>query len=256
MKLKEFPEKADLVVLKIRRIMPYGAVADLEEYPGKECFIHISNVANARIKNIRSYLSEGQLRAGYVLVVYPEKKSIDVSLRRISEQQQKRKFEDWKREKKADKLFARVCESLKQDFKKSYREIALKLADEFGDLFSAFENASTYDEKALKSIPEKWAKAITEQAKQSIKISEVVVKGDLILSCLKGNGILAIKEALKEAEENPNAKIEYISAPRYRIRVSAQDYEKAEKILSKLTETVIKNIKSRQGEGSFEKIKE
>ncbi len=54
MKLSEWPNPGDYAVVKVKRVMPYGAIADLEEYADKDCFIHISNVANARIKNIRT----------------------------------------------------------------------------------------------------------------------------------------------------------------------------------------------------------
>ena len=256
MKLSEWPSPGDYVVVKVKRVMPYGAIANLEEYPGKDGFIHISNVANARIKNIRSYISEGNIRVGMVINVDQAKKSIELSLRRVSEQEEKRKLEDWKREKRADKLLERLCKTLKEDFKKTYKEIVPKLIDEFGDLLSAFENASLYGEEALKplKLPENFEKAFIKFAKENIVPAEVTVKGDLLLSSKKGDGINAIKEVLRKAQQ-PNVKLEYISAPRYRIEVRAQNYSDAEKILNSVVQNAIQDMKKLGGEASFERIK-
>jgi translation initiation factor 2 subunit 1 len=256
MKLSEWPALEEYVIIKIKRVMPYGAIADLEEYAGQDCFIHISNVANARIKNIRSYLSEGGIRVGSIINVDPSKKSIEISLRRVSEAEEKRKLEDWKREKRADKLFERLCKLLKEDYKKTYSAIAPKLTEEFGDLLSAFENASLLGEEPFKglNLPEKFLTALVSLAKDSIVPAEVVVKGDLLLSSRKGDGIVAIKEVLKKIEQ-PHLTIEYISAPKYRVQVTAQEYSVAEKILNSVVQNATDSIKKLGGEGSFERIK-
>jgi len=80
------------------------------------------------------------------------------------------------------------------------------------------------------------------------------VKGDLVLSSRKGDGILAIKEVLKRVEQ-PNVRLEYISAPRYRVQVTAQDYSAAEKVLNSLVQNAIQDMKRLGGEASFERIK-
>jgi len=256
MKLSEWPNLGDYVVLKVTRVMPFGAVATLEEYTSKEGFIHISNVANARIKNIRSYVSEGNVRVGMVLNVDPNKKSIELSLRRVSQQEEKRKLEDWKREKRADKLFERLCKSLKEDYKKTYSSVVPKLEEEFGDLLSAFENASLYGEEPFKKLdlPDKFLKDFVNHAKENIVPTEVVVKGNLVLTSRKGDGVVSIREVLKGAEQ-PKVKLEYISAPRYRVEVTAQEYSDAEKLLNSVVQNAISAMKKLGGEASFERIK-
>ncbi|MEM0372867.1 MAG: translation initiation factor IF-2 subunit alpha [archaeon] len=255
MKLKAMPGVDDIVVVKIKRIANYGALADLLEYPGKEGFIHISKISSSWVKNIRSVVSEGQLRVAKVKAIDAQKGLIDLSLRDVSPQMEKRKNEDYKREKKADKIFEKICKDLKEDFKESYAKIALPLSAEFGDLFSAFENASVYGEDAFSgtNIPAKWKKAITEFARKSISSPEVEVDGTLILSSNAPDGIEAIKKSLAKAE---GATIEYVSAPKYRLKVKAIDYETAEKKLKKIADAVVSEIKKLGGEGSFERKKE
>jgi translation initiation factor 2 subunit 1 len=236
--------------------MPYGAVAELSEYPGKEGFVHISNVASSWVKNIRSFVSEGAIRVASVMSVDKDKKSIDLSLRKVSEQQEKRKLEDWKREKRADKLFERVCREIGEDPRKSYMEIGAKLEEKFGDLLSAFENVSVHGEEALKDLglSDKWVQTFVKHSKESITISFVAVKGDLILTSRKSDGINAIKGVLAKVKES-GVTVRYISAPKYLLEASAQEYADAKKVLAAAAETAIKSMQKAGGEGSFEKAK-
>jgi translation initiation factor 2 subunit 1 len=256
MKLSEWPSSGDYVVLKVKRVMPYGALADLEEYHRKEAFIHISNVANIRIKNIRSHLSEGNVRVGMVMYADTVKKSIEVSLRRVSTAEEKRKLEDWKREKRADKLFELLCKELKMDFKKTYTSLVPQMNEEFGDLLSAFENASASGEEAFSEmkLPEKFLKRFVEYSKENIAPTEAIVKGNLALSSKKGDGIMSIKKVLKGIEQ-PNVKVEYISAPKYLVYATASDYATAEKLLNSVAQNAIDAMKKLGGQASFERAK-
>ncbi|MGN1321035.1 MAG: S1 RNA-binding domain-containing protein, partial [Methanosphaera sp.] len=53
---KEWPEEGDLIVGTVHKVLNYGAFAKLEEYEGKEAFIHISEVSSGWVKNIRDYV--------------------------------------------------------------------------------------------------------------------------------------------------------------------------------------------------------
>ena len=255
MKRSEWPNQGDFIVAKVKRITNFGAVVDLEEYPHKEGFIHISNVSTAWVKNIRSFLSEGDVRVAEAIKVDKDKHTIELSLRRVTEADEKRKLEDWKREKRADKLFERVCRELKEDPKKNWG-IAFKLSDEFGDLLSAFEQASAEGEKVLKEIiPDKWSKCLAKIASEEIKPKEVTISGALVLSTSAPNGVELIKNALAKAQK-PGIDIEYISAPRYMIRVTAPDYPAAEKKLAEAVSVASEPIKKAGGTTGFERRKE
>ena len=78
---KEWPDEGDLVVATVHKVLNYGAFAKLEEYPGKEAFIHISEVSSGWVKNIRDYVRENQKIVAKVLRVNPRKGHVDVSLK-------------------------------------------------------------------------------------------------------------------------------------------------------------------------------
>ena len=59
--MTDLPERGELVIAECTKIMNYGAFFDLIEYDGLEGFVHISQVASGRVKNIYNYLKRGQL---------------------------------------------------------------------------------------------------------------------------------------------------------------------------------------------------
>ena len=101
---KEWPEEGDLIVGTVHKVLGYGAFAKLEEYEGKEAFIHISEVSSGWVKNIRDYVRENQKIVARVLRVNPKKGHVDASLKRIREDQRTRRIQQWKIEQKAEKL--------------------------------------------------------------------------------------------------------------------------------------------------------
>ncbi|MGC8609053.1 MAG: S1 RNA-binding domain-containing protein, partial [Thermoplasmata archaeon] len=107
--VKTLPEVGDLVVVKITQVKNFGAEVTLEEYPGVEGYIHISEVATGWVKHIRSYLREGQRTVCKVLNVNTERKNVDLSLKRVNSHQAREKISEWKNEQKADKLFEILC---------------------------------------------------------------------------------------------------------------------------------------------------
>jgi len=251
----EWPDKREIVIIKISEIMPYGAKAQLVEYGDKEGFIHISAVASSWVKNIRSFLSVGEIRAAEVVRVDPQKGIINLSLRNVSQQQQKRKMDDWRREKRADKMFEAMCKDLKEDYDKSYEKIAIPLIKEYGDLLAAFESVKAHGDETFEGIKitKKWKDKITEFAEKNVTLPQVQLKGELQIKFNKPNGLELIKKSLKTADKD--ASILYLGAPKYQITLTSNDYPTAEKELNSILEKIETTVKKNGGEFSFTKIK-
>jgi len=256
LKTEEWPSVGEIVIVKIKEIMPYGAKAELVEYPGKEGFIHISQIASSWVKNIRSFISIGALRAAYVERVRPEDNVINLSLKKVSAQQQKRKMDDWKREKRADKMFEAICRDLKEDFNKAYKEIAIPLINEYGDLLAALENIKLEGDKAFEGlkIPKKWQDKLKEFADKNITISKVSLSADINLTFRTNNGLELIKKAFKIPEKQ-GLDVLYVGAPKYRIKIEANSYQEAEQELDSVLQEMEKFVTKNGGEFSYEKAK-
>ena len=249
---KEWPEEGDLIVGTVHKVLGYGAFAKLEEYEGKEAFIHISEVSSGWVKNIRDYVRENQKIVARVLRVNPKKGHVDASLKRIREDQRTRRIQQWKIEQKAEKLLEISAKSINKSLDEAYDEVGYLIMEEFGDLYEGFELASDEGEEVLLAIDvdELWAKTITDVAKKNISTPEVQITGYVDITSYKPNGVEIIIEAL-ESIESENVEVQCVGAPKYRVMVTAQDYPTAEKILRESADKCIGFIEDNDGEGTF-----
>ena len=242
-----WPEIGDLVIATIKKITDYGAYVTLDEY-NKEGLLHISEVSSSWVRNIRSFIREGQKVVLKVLRVNVKKEHVDLSLRRVTRRERKDKILSWKKERKADTLLRMAAEKLKLSPEEFNNKIKSLLEKDFEEIHEELENVAKEGADVLikAGIPKNIATVLEEIAREKIKLPMVKIKGTLDLQCTKPNGVSAIKEALLNAQKVPikDAKIEVyvVSPPKYRIVVSAQDYKEAEKILSKAVDKVVNII--------------
>ncbi len=248
---KEYPEVGELVIATVKTIKPYGAFVILDEYDGKEGFIHIGEVATGWIKYIRDYIREGQKVVCKVMRVDPDRGHIDLSLKRVNEHQKREKIQQWKNEKKAEKLFEIVAQRLGKDVNKCYEEFGYDLIEHYGSLYDAFEEAAI-NEDVLEEDGFKgdWIKVFIQVAQENITPPYVKISGFLELTTSHPEGIEHIKKVLSKAE-NENVLITYVGAPRYRVQVKAENYKDAEELLSKTVEKIMKEFNKLGGEAEF-----
>ena len=251
---REWPSEGDLIVGTVHKVLNYGAFASLEEYEGKEAFIHISEVSSGWVKNIRDYVRENQKIVARVLRVNPKKGHVDVSMKRIREDQRTRKIQQWKIEQKAEKLLEISAKSIGKDLDVAYDEIGYAIIDEFGDLYEAFETAAEEGESALKDrgIDGEWAATITEVAKKNISPPEVQITGYINLKSYAPNGVDIIKSALGSVEAD-NISVQCVGAPRYRLIVKSSDYLTAENLMKDAADHCIELVVEEGGEGEFQR---
>lgn len=256
-KPQEYPETGEFVVCTVRTVKGFGAFVLLDEYPGKEGFIHITEIAPGWIKHIRDYVRERQKIVCKVIRVDPTKGHIDLSLKQVNDHQRREKIKQWMCEQKAEKLFEIVCERAKMDLDKAIANIGTKLVDKFGSLYAAFE-AATMDPSSFKEFKGKWVKHFIDIAKENIVPPYVEIEGVITLRSLDVKGVLHIKNALKTVEEidlppGVDIKITYLGSPKYRISVQAPDYKTAEAIMKTAVDKIQGYMKSIKGEFNFER---
>ena len=236
---ENLPEQNELVLATIKKILPYGAFCSLPEYKDLEAFLHVSEVAPRWIKNIHEFISEGQRLVVKVYHVDRQKNQVDVSLKRVNEEERRRKLEQASLQKRAEKLLQYAIVESKA--KLTYDEAKKAIEDVFGDVFSCFQSAFE-DEKSLDElkIPAALKTSIIETAKKNIKKAVFEVSGIISLVCHGGDGIERLKQAFgNEGKEGKSVLIHYLGAPRYKISISGESYKQVEKLLS----TKIENIK-------------
>ncbi len=258
---REWPDEGEVVIVKITRVMPYGAFASLEEFKDKEGFIHISEISPKWVKNIRDYVREGMYVVAKVIKINKVKGHIDLSIKRVKKFERENKLEEWKKEKRALKLLELLMKTRGFD-RKEVEKIAKIIYERYGCLYTPFEEC-VYKKRPFHEILRKdIADALTEIALKSIEPRHVRIQGYFELTTRDPRGIEIIKKALGKVKEikvsDSDARIElfYDGAPKYKIFVYATDYKAAERIMKEAYEKVLDYFKKLGGVGSFHRIRE
>ncbi|MDR0767414.1 MAG: translation initiation factor IF-2 subunit alpha [Methanosarcinales archaeon] len=257
MKSNDWPEAGDYVVCHVTNVTDFGAYVELEEFKEKEGFIHISEIKAGWVKYVRDYIREGQKVVCKVLNIDKSRGHIDLSLKDVNEHQKRTKIQLWKNEQKAEKWIQIAAEESGFDGK-MVEELYHDFVSEFGSAYTAFEEAAISGESAFKkmSVNKKMIEAVVNVARENIKDAFVEIAGYVDLTTNAPNGIEIIRKALKAAaeeikDEEVRVEVTYVGSPRYRIKVVAPDYKKAESVLKKTSSASIKVITDNGGEGVF-----
>ncbi|HIC99532.1 MAG TPA: translation initiation factor IF-2 subunit alpha [Pyrodictiaceae archaeon] len=257
---KQLPSVGELVVGTVKVIYDYGAYLTLDEYDGLEAYLPWSEVASRWIRNIREVIKEGQKVVVKVIRVDRRRKHVDVSLKRVTEYERKKKMIEWKRAQKAEKILELAAQKLGKTLEEAYDEAGDKIVNYYGELMAGLEQAAMRGEEALleAGVSPEWAKIIAEEAKRHIEIRRVKVFGTLVLRTLEGDGVERIRKILleggnvaKSVSKDVEVEIYATGTPRYRIEIIANDYKTAEKALKKALERMEELAKKLNVEMSF-----
>ncbi len=255
MPIKDYPDEGELVLVTVKSIFNQGAFVTLDEYGNKRGLLHLSEISLKWVRNIHDYVKEGQKVVLQVLKVNPERGHIDLSLRRVKEQQKKEKLKEIKQTQRASKFLEQLAKELKEPEKKIEGEISEKLLEKYESVYSALE-AIASDEKILDTIAieKSWKQPFLNLIGRNIKAPFVEIVGYVDLKSYESTGIYVVKEALKKIENykaEGEIEVTYISAPMYRVKVKASDYKNAERILKNATDESIAYMKQHHGEANF-----
>lgn len=253
---KEYPDEGDLVVGTVTKVQNFGAFITLDEYPSKEGFIHIAEIATGWVKRIRNHIKEKQKVVCKVLHVDEAKGHVDLSLKRVNEHQKRDKIQEWKNAGKSKKLIEMVSKEIGNSVEQCYKDFGNALIQKYGTLHASFEEAA-YDINTLKKdgFKGEWLDEFEKIAKSNISIPFVEIKGYATITVWSSDGVNHIRDALLKAEKGEFEDVEihtkYIGAPQYMITVKAPDYKIAEEELKKAVERATNHIKDHNGNLEF-----
>ncbi len=254
----DLPEEGEHVVATVQSLRNFGAFVTLDEYGGREAFIHLSEVATGWVKYIRDYVHEGQKIVARVIHVNTEKGQIDLSLKRINEHQRREKLLLWKNEIKARKLFTQVVQALSTSPEQGMELFGDGLEEKYGSLYKAFEAASSDPKVFMKDNgKEVWVGTFAKVAKDNIAPRHVSVSGILEVSHPAPDGLYRVRDALLEAKKvaPESIKVQYVGAPNYRIIVEGRQYKNTEILLKKASDATLNFIRKEGGKGGFTRHK-
>ncbi len=262
---KPLPDVGELVVGTVKEVYDFGAYLSLDEYGGIRAFLPWSEVATRMVRNIRYVVKEGQKVVVKVIRVYRARGQVDVSLKRVTDPERRKKMMWWKRVLKAATIIKMVAERIGKSDDEAFREVLWRLDDHYGDPLTGLEKAVIYGERALKEarVPEDWIKPLIEEAKSRIKIKQVKISGIFTLTTMAGDGVKRIRsvlETIKAAVEKYGGdqikvRIYSVGSPKYRIDLQSHEYKIMERALARALDEGRRAAKDLGVTFAFERLK-
>ena len=255
---KGFPEEGELVLCKVTKVTYNSVFVNLEEYT-RHGMIHISEVSPGRIRNLNDYVKVGKMIVCKILRVDKEKGHIDLSLRRVNENQKRNKNNQIKFEQKAEKIIQDAAKELKINVNKFYEKVAKVPLREDGFVYPAFE-AVIEEGDDLKSLEleKKETEVLLDLIKQRIKPKQVEILGNIEIKSYAENGLETVKKALKFISDvdKERVSVKYLGASKFRLKINAHDYEIAESLLEKGMDAAKKLCEKENAEFKFTRIQQ
>ncbi|MEM0117106.1 MAG: translation initiation factor IF-2 subunit alpha [Conexivisphaerales archaeon] len=240
---EQLPDIGEVVFATVTQITPYGAYVTLDEYSNHKGFLHISEVSTGWVRNIERFVKPGQKVVLKVIRVDQDRREVDLSLRQVTSEEKKEKLIQVKKEAKAKGILDLVKKSLNlQDDS----EIRQKMIDEYGSLYDALEMIARKGEAELVklSLDKRYQQTLLQVLQERFKLPLVEVKGMLEITSTKSDGVTVIKDSiLKSVRQMPQevqVEITYGGAPRYYVRLKAENFKVAERQLKTLTDSIAK----------------
>ncbi|MEM3483007.1 MAG: S1 RNA-binding domain-containing protein [Candidatus Micrarchaeaceae archaeon] len=222
---KQLPSVGEVVLIKINKVMPFGAYCYLTEY-SIDAYLPISEVSAGWIKNIHEFIKEGQNDVAKVSFVDPEKSAIDISLKKVSTKEKKDKLNEYSLEKRAEQLFKQAVATTGNE--KNIAEIINAAGTKFKTYTELLDAAYSDDPGVSKALSSELAEKLHEIAQKNIKPKVYGVTYTLELRAKNKIGnIEKLRNALG-AIEKLGIKVIYAGAPHYVLKAEGDTYPSAE----------------------------
>jgi len=241
-------EEGDVVLCTVERIM--GTVVSVKIHPSEsnkselEGSIITAEIAPGRIRNLREYVVPKKMIVCKIIRISPDRRHIDLSLRRVTGKERKEVMDNYKAEKNSESI-------LKGILKEKAEPIIEKIREK-SSLLEFLEKSKT-DSKELEKLAgkENTSKIIEVIKKQKIK--EKAIKKEISLRSSKPNGLETIKKIL--LVNNKAIEIKYLAPGRYTLKIISSDFKKANSEMQSILEEMESKAKKEDAEFSVKDIK-
>jgi len=139
-----------------------------------------------------------------------------------------------------------------------FKKASSKLVEHYGGLYAGLEAGAKDGAEAFHEagLTKKISKALAGIVKDKIVVKGVSIDGVIEITSMEPNGVEEIKSTLLAAKEmatenDSEAVLTSLGAPKYRIEVIAGDYKTAETTLDKIVESTTETWSSHDGSFTF-----
>jgi translation initiation factor 2 alpha subunit (eIF-2alpha) len=220
-------EVGDVVLCTVDRIV--GTIVFVRIEGNGEGSIIMSEIAPGRIRNLRDYVVPKKKIVCKILRMSGDR--IDLSLRRVTQKEQKEIKEQYKQEKSGISI-------LKSVLGKKVEKVVEQILKE--ERIYEFLQEAKEDSKKLENLVGKTDSQKILEILQTQKQKKAIVKKDMLLTTTAPNGLELIKNILGGIKE---AEIKYISAGKYSIKIEATNPKEADNKIKEITSVIEKESK-------------
>ncbi|XP_020596318.1 eukaryotic translation initiation factor 2 subunit alpha homolog [Phalaenopsis equestris] len=267
-----FPEVDTAVMIQVKSIAEMGAYVSLLEYNNIEGMIPFNELSRRRIRSVNSLIRVGRQEPAMVVRVDRDKGYIDLSKRRVSEEDIHACEERYNKSKLVHSIMRHVSETVGVDLEDLYIHIGWPLYRKFGHAFEAFKLIVTDPDSVLESLTKeekevgsdgievtKVVPALTEELKDALVKNirrrmtpqPLKIRADIEMKCFQFDGVLHIKEAMKKAEAAGNddclVKIKLVAPPLYVLTTQTLDKDKGITVLNDAIKACNEAIEKQKG---------
>ncbi|MEM2115570.1 MAG: S1 RNA-binding domain-containing protein [Candidatus Woesearchaeota archaeon] len=251
---KGFPEVGELVYCEVKSITSGGAFLELLEYK-KDAFLPTPEISAGRIRNLRDFVEEGKRIVCVVLSTDPKNNSIIVSLRRVSQNEMRRKLEFIRQENSAEELVKYVANQLKKDPEKLYLSIYENIKNKYSSVYDFFISIVNGEDELANYVEDKTVATLLKNViVERIKPKFVEKKARISLKVYTSQGVELIKQAFKEVLSiNPKKfkfsklSASYLGGGNYELEVIAGDFKDANKVIDEAINILNRYFENKKG---------
>eukprot|EP00268_Persea_americana_P051496 TRINITY_DN5697_c0_g1_i4.p1 TRINITY_DN5697_c0_g1~~TRINITY_DN5697_c0_g1_i4.p1 ORF type:complete len:344 (-),score=74.85 TRINITY_DN5697_c0_g1_i4:830-1861(-) len=268
----QYPEVDMAVMIQVKDIADMGAYVSLLEYNNIEGMILFSELSRRRIRSVSSLIKVGRQEPVMVLRVDKEKGYIDLSKRRVSEEDIQACEERYNKSKLVHSIMRHVAETMQLDLEDLYIHVGWPLYRKYGHAFEAFKLIVTDPDSVLNSLTRevkeigpdgqevtKVVPAMSEEVKDALiknirrrmTPQPLKIRADIEMKCFQFDGVLHIKEAMRKAEATGNddcpVKIKLVAPPLYVLTTQTLDKEQGISILNNAIKACTEEIDRHKG---------
>ena len=259
----DFPEEGELVVGTIVRVETYGFYVRLDEYGNVEGFVSVKEVPSSLARGIMRFFKPRQKVVLKVVYSNPHKLQVDLSLKRVTNDEKRKKLMRYKQETKAARILdiAREYSGVKDDG--AARRVIM---EKYGSLYDMLEKLAKSPgdivkdldlKRALGEKTDKYLEKLMELVKERVKPKRVSVSGIIKAYSSRPNGVLILRKIFTESLRKANgdgmrAEITYIGSPRYRLAVEGDNYRDVERMMAQIVKELERALR-KAGHFEFER---
>ncbi|CAL5413102.1 unnamed protein product [Camellia sinensis] len=268
----KYPEVDTAVMVQVKSIGDLCAYVYLLEYNNIEGMILLSELSRRRIRSINSLIKVGRTEPVMVLSVDPDKDYVNLSKRRVAEEDILACEDRYNKSKLVHSLMRHVAETMAVDLEDLYIHVGWPLYRKYGHAIEAFKLIVNDPDSVLNSLnrevkeigPDgqevtKVVPAMSEEVKDAfvknirrrMTAQPLKIRADLELICFQFDGVLHIKEAMRKGEAAGNedcpVKITVVAPPLYVLNTQTLDKERGISILNKAIAACTEEIDRHNG---------